>query len=73
MPRDGASANENQDGELPAPGSRSGSGAQSVLPYLTKSLQAKPTASPDAGDATRPPRGNGHNPVFSNWPPSPQG
>jgi len=72
MLRDGASANDEQDGELPAPGSRWGSGAQSVLPYLTKTLQAKPAASTDARDATRPPR-DGHNPVFSNWPPRPQG
>ena len=30
------------DSELPAPGSRWGKGAQSVLPYLTKTLQARP-------------------------------
>ena len=28
---------------LPPPGQRWGAGAQSVLPYLTKSLQAKPS------------------------------
>ena len=56
--------------DLPAPGSRWGAGAQSVLPYLTKTLQAKP-ANNDARDATRPP-GNGRNPVFSNWPPRPR-
>jgi hypothetical protein len=70
MPDQGGPAKEDLDGELPAPGSRWGSGAQSVLPYLTKSLQAKPAASLDA---TRPPRGDGYNPVFSNWPPRPQG
>jgi hypothetical protein len=32
------------DSDLPPPGSRWGAGAQSVLPYLTKSLQAKPSA-----------------------------
>ena len=32
------------DGELPPPGNRSGAGAQSVLPYLTRTLQAKPSA-----------------------------
>ena len=32
------------EGELPSPGNRSGSGAQSVLPYLTRTLQAKPSA-----------------------------
>jgi hypothetical protein len=35
---------EDQDPTLPPPGTRWGSGAQSVLPYLTKSLQAKPAA-----------------------------
>lgn len=30
--------------DLPPPGSRWGAGAQSVLPYLTKSLQARPSA-----------------------------
>jgi len=73
MPREDAPANEHPDGELPAPGSRSGSGAQSVLPYLTKTLQAKPASSVDPRDATRPPRNDGHNPVFRNWPPRPQG
>jgi hypothetical protein len=34
-----------QEPDLPAPGTRWGAGAQSVLPYLTKSLQAKPAAS----------------------------
>jgi len=32
------------ESELPPPGSRWGTGAQSVLPYLTKSLLAKPAA-----------------------------
>ena len=35
---------DEQDPTLPPPGHRWGSGAQSVLPYLTKSLQAKPSA-----------------------------
>jgi hypothetical protein len=39
------------DGELPPPGSRWGSGAGSVLPYLTKSLQAKPSSAQDTRDA----------------------
>ena len=38
---------EDADPTLPPPGSRWGSGAQSVLPYLTKSLQAKPAAAPE--------------------------
>ena len=37
----GAHAPEN---DLPPPGSRSGAGAQSVLPYLTRTLQARPAA-----------------------------
>ena len=32
------------EGELPPPGNRSGTGAQSVLPYLTRTLLAKPSA-----------------------------
>lgn len=39
-----------QDGELPPPGSRWGAGAGSVLPYLTKSLQAKPATGQDTRD-----------------------
>lgn len=35
---------DEQDPTLPPPGQRWGSGAQSVLPYLTKSLQSKPVA-----------------------------
>lgn len=36
------------DSDLPPPGSRWGAGVQSVLPYLTKSLQAKPAVPPVA-------------------------
>jgi hypothetical protein len=36
-----------QDSELPPPGSRSGWGAESVLPYLTRSLQARPAHAPE--------------------------
>jgi hypothetical protein len=39
-----ASAACENETDLPPPGSRWGAGAQSVLPYLTKSLQAKPAA-----------------------------
>lgn len=48
---------EEPDTDLPPPGSRSGAGAQSVLPYLTQTLQAKPAAitereaRPAGGDA----------------------
>ena len=37
-----------EDNGLPPPGRRWGSGVESVLPYLTKSLQAKPTGHPEA-------------------------
>jgi len=39
------------DVDLPPPGSRWGTGARSVLPYLTKSLQAKPAAHAEAREA----------------------
>lgn len=55
---------DDQEG-LPPPGARWGSGAQSVLPYLTKSLQAKPSNGSEAREQR--PR-DGH-PVFTNWPP----
>lgn len=43
---------DDQDPTLPPPGRRWGSGAQSVLPYLTKTLQSRPaSASEEAGDA----------------------
>jgi hypothetical protein len=56
---------EEGDGGLPPPGSRWGAGAQSVLPYLTKSLQAKPASALEP----REPRTREGNPVFANWPP----
>jgi hypothetical protein len=55
-----------QDGDLPPPGTRWGSGAQSVLPYLTKSLQAKPFHTPEPGEQ----RPRDPHAVFTNWPPS---
>ena len=39
------------DSGLPPPGQRWGAGARSVLPYLTKSLQAKPAETPQAREA----------------------
>lgn len=38
------STGDDQDSELPPPGTRWGAGAGSVLPYLAKSLQAKPAS-----------------------------
>lgn len=35
------------DADLPPPGQRWGSGAHSVLPYLTRTLQAKPSSGTD--------------------------
>jgi hypothetical protein len=48
---------DDQDSDLPPPGTRWGSGAQSVLPYLTKTLQAKPAAAaePRAREAAQVP------------------
>lgn len=42
--------NDDADG-LPPPGSRWGQGAQSVLPYLTKTLRAKPLERAEAREA----------------------
>lgn len=46
MPTD---SQEEQDPTLPPPGSRWGAGAHSVLPYLTKTLLARPAAAPEPG------------------------
>ncbi|MBC5783892.1 hypothetical protein H8N03_13125 [Ramlibacter sp. USB13] len=46
-----AQAYDQEQPDLPPPGQRWGSGAQSVLPYLTKSLQARPAHSADAREA----------------------
>lgn len=53
------------DNDLPPPGSRSGAGAQSVLPYLTKTLQAKPAAVPE-----REGRPAGGDTVYRSGPPT---
>lgn len=45
---------EDHDPTLPPPGTRWGSGAQSVLPYLAKSLQARPASAPEQARQTRP-------------------
>jgi hypothetical protein len=48
-------ANQDEhDPTLPPPGSRWGSGAQSVLPYLTKTLQARPASAPEQGRDNKP-------------------
>jgi hypothetical protein len=52
------------DADLPAPGQRWGTGAQSVLPYLTKSLQARPSLVAESRELR--PR-DGH-PVFADRP-----
>jgi hypothetical protein len=51
---------------LPPPGSRWGTGAQSVLPFLTRTLQSKPASAPDQQRENRTREGN---PVFRDWPP----
>ncbi|GAB3773652.1 hypothetical protein GCM10028796_46460 [Ramlibacter monticola] len=45
---------DEHDPTLPPPGRRWGSGAQSVLPYLTKSLQARPASAPEHVYEARP-------------------
>lgn len=55
-----------EEQDLTAPGRRWGRGADSVLPYLTRSLQSRPTGSLDGpGDERRPARS------ARNEPPSP--
>lgn len=63
----GSHAGDEQEGSLPEPGTRWGSGAQSVLPYLTKTLQARPAAALEQRDG----KPGERNPVFANWPPRP--
>jgi len=58
---------EEHDPTLPPPGNRWGSGAQSVLPYLTKSLQARPTAAPE--QVAQPMPGEGKT-VYTDSPPA---
>ena len=45
-----SSSPDEPDPTLPPPGSRWGAGAQSVLPYLTKTLQARPASAPETRD-----------------------
>jgi hypothetical protein len=60
-----SASGDDHDGGLPPPGQRWGAGAQSVLPYLTKSLQARPANS----NEPREPRTRDGHPVFRNWQP----
>jgi len=48
---------QDEDGGLPPPGSRWGAGSSSVLPYLTKTLQARPVSAPEQPRETRPREG----------------
>lgn len=43
-----SSSVDDPDSGLPPPGQRWGAGAQSVLPYLTKTLQARPASGSEA-------------------------
>lgn len=60
-----AAGGEDLEGELPPPGMRWGCGAQSVLPFLARTLQAKPVPALEH----REPRQREGHPVFTNWPP----
>jgi hypothetical protein len=42
---------EDDDAQFRAPGSRWGTGARSVLPYLARTLQARPAAAAEAREA----------------------
>ena len=53
------------DEELQEPGCRWGRGAQSVLPYLTKTLQAKPAHAVEQREAKQ----RSFHPVLADWPP----
>jgi hypothetical protein len=55
-----STSSDEQDGGLPPPGSRWGAGAQSVLPYLTKTLQQKPSEGPQARDGREPREARSH-------------
>lgn len=50
-----ASLPPEDDSGLPPPGQRWGAGAQSVLPYLTKTLQARPVEAAQGREALRDP------------------
>ena len=54
------------DSDLPPPGTRWGAGANSVLPYLTRSLQARPAPAVDQRES----RGAEGDTVFTNTPPT---
>jgi hypothetical protein len=43
-----ANSSPDEDNGLPPPGRRWGAGAQSVLPYLSRTLRAKPADAPEA-------------------------
>ena len=48
---EGHRANPGDGHELPPPGHRTGEGSMSILPYLVKSLRAKPQVSVQPQDA----------------------
>jgi hypothetical protein len=56
-------ASEEDDSGLPPPGQRWGAGAQSVLPYLSRTLRAKPAEAPEPADVQR----RDHTPDAMNW------
>lgn len=58
---------EDPESELPPPGTRWGAGAQSVLPYLARSLQARPSQADPRRRDHEPPSAQG---VFTRKPPA---
>ncbi len=59
---------EDPESELPPPGTRWGAGAQSVLPYLARSLQSRPSRGAEQRAREREPKpGQG---VFTQTPAS---
>lgn len=58
---------EDPESELPPPGMRWGAGAHSVLPYLARSLQSRPSQPSERGREHEPPSAQG---VFTQKPPA---
>jgi hypothetical protein len=49
-----ATSSQEEDNGLPPPGQRWGAGAQSVLPYLSRTLRSRPTEAPQTAREPKP-------------------